>query len=113
VARQRIAAAGLDQVVTVVVGDAKQALAELEAHGPFDLVFVDADKESYPVYGAWARRNLRTGGLLVGDNAFLFGQLTADSERGAAMRKFHQDAAEHFDSVCLPTPDGLLVALKR
>jgi len=113
VARRRIAQAGLEEVVTVVVGDAKQALAALEDDGPFDLVFVDADKESYPVYGEWARANLRPGGLLIGDNAFLFGQLTADSERAKAMRRFHQDAAAHFDSVCLPTPDGLLVAIKR
>ena len=113
VARTRIAAAGYQDVIDVVVGDAKEVLAALEEHGPFDLVFVDADKESYPIYGAWAREHLRPGGLLVGDNAFLFGKLTEDTDRGRAMRQFHAEAAEHFDSVCLPTPDGLLVGIKQ
>lgn len=113
VARARITDAGLDGVVEVIEGSGADVLASLEGHGPFDLVFIDADKESYPIYGAWARKHLRKGGLLVGDNAFLFGKLMEDSDRGAAMRRFHEEAAAHFDSVCVPTPDGLLVGIKR
>ena len=45
------------------------------AHGPFDLVFIDADKEGYPAYLDWAADNLRPGGVVALDNAFLFGQL--------------------------------------
>jgi caffeoyl-CoA O-methyltransferase len=113
VARENIVAAGLEDRVEVVEGAAIEVLPGLEEHGPFDAVFVDADKSGYADYGRWARRNLRTGGLLLGDNAFLFGQLLEESDRGAAMRAFHEEAAEAFDSVCVPTPDGVLVAIKK
>lgn len=113
VARRNIATAGLSGQVEVVLGDAMAALPTLAQHGPFDAVFIDADKERYDEYGRWAARNLRPGGLLVGDNAFLFGNLLADSPAGLAMRRFHEEAAAGFDSVCVPTPDGMLVGLKR
>jgi len=50
---------------------------------------------------------------LIGDNAFLFGRLLEDSAEAAAMRRFHEEAAETFDTACLPTLDGMLVGLKR
>ena len=113
VAREQIAAAGLDHSIEVLVGAGVDVLPTLDKHGPFDLVFIDADKESYAHYGKWARDNLRRGGLLVGDNAYLFGKLLEDTPRGQAMRSFHEDAAEYFDSVCLPTPDGMIVGMRR
>jgi caffeoyl-CoA O-methyltransferase len=113
VARRNIAAAGLTDRVEVVLGDAMAVLPGLEQHGPFDAVFIDADKERYDQYGRWAARHLRPGGLLVGDNAFLFGNLLQDTPAGQAMRRFHEESAAAFDSVCVPTPDGLLVGLKR
>ena len=113
VARRNLATAGLTERVEVVIGDAMAVLPALETHGPFDAVFIDADKERYDQYGRWAARNLRPGGLLVGDNAFLFGNLLHDTPAGLAMRRFHEEAAAAFDSVCVPTPDGLLVGLKR
>jgi len=51
--------------------------------------------------------------VLIGDNVFLFSQLLDDSPRAAAMRRFHEEARTHFDTVCIPTPDGLLLGLKR
>jgi caffeoyl-CoA O-methyltransferase len=112
-ARANLAAAGLADRVTVRVGYGVDVLPTLEEHGPFDAVFVDADKASYPVYGAWAARHLRPGGLLLADNAYLFGELMDDSPRGQAMRAFHEQAARDFDSVCIPTPDGLLLGVRR
>ena len=108
-ARENIAAAGFADRVTVVEGDGPEALASLEAQGPFDLVFFDADKARYDVYGRWERAHLRPGGLLVGDNVFLFGRLLDQSEEAQAMRRFHEECAKHFDSACISTPDGLLV----
>jgi caffeoyl-CoA O-methyltransferase len=113
VARQVIATAGESHRVTVHVGPALEVLPTLEAQGPFCAVFIDADKERYDLYGRWAARHLRPGGLLLGDNAFLFGQLLEDTPRGAAMRRFHEEARAHFDTVCIPTPDGLLLGIKR
>jgi caffeoyl-CoA O-methyltransferase len=113
VARANIAGAGHADRVTVMVGAALDILPTLEQHGPFDAVFIDADKINYDHYGQWALRNLRSGGLLLGDNAYLFGQLMDDSDGAAAMRRFHEQAAKACDSVCIPTPDGLLLGIKR
>jgi caffeoyl-CoA O-methyltransferase len=113
IARGNIEAAGLADRVDVLVGEAASVLPTLEQHGPFDAVFIDADKESYAGYGRWAARHLRKGGLLIGDNAFLFGNLLDDTPAAVAMRQFHEEAAAAFDSVCIPTPDGLLVGSKR
>jgi caffeoyl-CoA O-methyltransferase len=113
VARANIAAAGLADRVEVVVGAGLDVLPTLVAHGPFDVVFIDADKQNYEKYGAWAQANLRQGGLVIGDNAYLFGELTDDHERARAMRGFHEGVAAAFDSVCVPTPDGLVVGIKR
>jgi len=113
VARESFEAAGLSDRVTVLEGAALGVLPSLEPHAPFDAVFVDADKGSYDKYGRWAARTLRRGGLLLGDNAYLFGRLLEKSAEAAAMRRFHEEAARAFDTVCIPTPDGLLLGVKR
>jgi caffeoyl-CoA O-methyltransferase len=114
VATANIAHAGLAHKVEVVLGDAVDSLARLEREGPFCMVFVDADKGRYDVYGRWALAHLRSGGLLVGDNAFFFGDLLDESKDAArAMRAFHEEMAASFESVCIPTPDGLAVGRKR
>ena len=114
IARDNIEAAGLAETIEVRVGSGVDVLPGLEAEGPFDLVFIDADKQSYDRYGAWAAANLRTGGLLIGDNAFLFGRLVDDDDEAAeAMRRFHENAARDFDSVCIPTSDGQVIGIKK
>jgi caffeoyl-CoA O-methyltransferase len=104
--------AGLGDRVSLVVGDAAEVLADLAHHGPFCAVFVDADKGRYDLYGRWATDNLRPGGLLVGDNAYLFGRLLEDSREARAMRRFHEEMAQSYHSVCIPTPDGLALGIR-
>jgi predicted O-methyltransferase YrrM len=65
-ARANLAAAGLGDVVDVVEGPAEESLARLP--GPFDLVFLDADRPSYLAYLELVVPRLRVGGLLVADN---------------------------------------------
>ena len=113
VARANIAAAGLTETISVHVGAGIEVLPTLVPHGPFDAVFLDADKEGYARYGAWAMANLRAGGLVLGDNAYLFGKLLVDDDRARAMRSFHELVAASCDSVCIPTPDGLVLGIKR
>ena len=112
-ARANLAAAGVADRVTVLEGAGLAVLPTLVEHGPFDAIFVDADKQGYPAYARWALANLRKGGLILGDNAYLFGNLMEDSERGRAMRSFHELVAAHCDSVCIPTPDGLVLGIVR
>jgi caffeoyl-CoA O-methyltransferase len=114
VARRNLAAAGLSERVEVVVGKGLEVLPLLERHAPLDAVFIDADKGNYDAYGRWAAQHLRPGGLLLGDNAYLFGKLVDEGdETAAAMRRFHEETAAHFDSVCVPTPDGLVLGIRR
>ncbi len=113
IARANLVAAGVGAQVDVRVGEAVQLLDALEGEGPFDAVFIDADKISYDQYGRFAARSVRKGGLLLGDNAYLFGRLCDDDLEGQAMRRFHEEAAVAFETVCLPTPDGLLLGIKR
>lgn len=113
IARGNIAAAGHAERVTVLQGAGVDVLPTLDQHGPFDAVFIDADKVNYHHYGHWAVKHVRKGGLIIGDNAYLFGELLDDSDRGRAMREFHETVAAHCDSVCMPTPDGLVVGIKR
>ncbi len=114
VASERIAAAGFASQVHCILGKALDHLDELGAkHGPFDAVFIDADKGNYDKYGRFAAAHLRPGGLLLGDNAFYFGKLLDEHPDAAAMRRFHEEAALAFESVCIPTPDGLLLGVKR
>lgn len=113
VAKDCIAKAGLTSKVEVCVGSALEVLPTLERHGPFCAVFIDADKERYDVYGRWAAQHVRRGGLLLGDNSFLFTELLDEGPRAQAMRRFHEEARAHFDTVNVPTPDGLLVGVKR
>jgi caffeoyl-CoA O-methyltransferase len=112
-ARANLAAAGLSQTVTVLVGQALDVLPKLVGEGLFDAVFIDADKVNYDRYGLWALENLRPGGLVIGDNAYLFGELLGDKPEAQAMRRFHELVSKTCESVCAPTPDGLVVGIKR
>lgn len=114
IARANIEAAGMSSRVTVVEGAALDVLPTLERHGPFDAVFVDADKGNYDAYGRWASSWVRPGGLLIGDNVALFGRLLEpDDAQAAAMRRFHEEARAAFDTAFVSTPDGLLVGVRR
>jgi predicted O-methyltransferase YrrM len=69
-ARRNVERAGLADRVEIRVGAAAETLPELAAEGagPFDLVFIDADKPSNPIYLDWAVRLSRPGTLIVLDN---------------------------------------------
>jgi predicted O-methyltransferase YrrM len=77
VARGNIARAGLAERVEVRVGPALGTLPELAAEnaGPFDLVFLDADKPSNPEYFTWALELSRPGSLIVIDNVVRDGRV--------------------------------------
>jgi len=70
VARANLLHAGLDGLVDIRVGPALETLPELvrEGSAPFDLIFIDADKENYPGYFQWALRLARRGTMIIADN---------------------------------------------
>jgi predicted O-methyltransferase YrrM len=115
-ARRYVERAGLEDRVTVVHGEAGAALVRLSDSGPFDAVFIDADKESYPAYLEWCGENVRRGGLVIADNAFRSGRvLEVDIEdpgvRGIQEfnRRLARDA--RYTSIVVPTRDGMAIAV--
>lgn len=100
--------------IDVIHGNASEILPTFMA-GSADAVFIDADKESYPLYLREGIRIVRRGGLVLADNAFGFGRLFNTSDIGASlMRAFNDMVAKEsgLRSVIVPMGDGLWVGLK-
>ncbi|HEY3901643.1 MAG TPA: O-methyltransferase [Chthoniobacter sp.] len=85
VARANFVRAGVDKIVDLRVGAALETLPQLarEGEGPFDLIFIDADKEGYPEYFQWALRFSRRGTVIIADNVV---------RKGAVIEPDHSDA---------------------
>ncbi len=108
-ARANFARAGLDQVVEVKGGEALTLMAAMS--GPFDLAFLDIDKESYLPALSYCRRLLRAGGLLVADNVGFTGAADFNQEilTNPAWRAIHLLSFLPRHS---PEHDGLALALR-
>jgi len=88
VARANVARAGLEKVVEIRLGPALDSLRTIaaEEHGPFDLVFVDADKEAIPEYLGWALKLTRAGSVIVVDNVVRDGKVLDTSGADCSVR---------------------------
>jgi predicted O-methyltransferase YrrM len=98
VARENIDRAGLGEVVDIRVGPALGVLPELvvENAGPFDLTFLDADKERSPDYFSWALEHSRPSSLIIADNVVRAGELAdeqSDDPKIRAQRRLHEMVA--------------------
>lgn len=116
VARASFERAGVADKVELLEGDALDSLKRIEAHGPFDIVFIDADKGGYPSYLAWAVKNLRVGGMVAAHNAFRGGGvITPQNDDDRGMDAFNRSLAEHphLESTILAIGDGMAVAIKK
>jgi predicted O-methyltransferase YrrM len=125
IARGTLARAGMGDMVEVHVGPASDSLAALVAAKvePFDMVFIDADKEGYPDYLEWSLRLSRPGTLIVADNVVRGGAIVerdhADS-RVQGIRRFNEMLARdpRVDASIVQTVgrkgyDGIAFALVR
>jgi predicted O-methyltransferase YrrM len=68
IAKSNIEEAGFSDVVDIRVGKAIDTLPLLQNEAPFDLIFIDADKQSNPTYLEWALKLSRPGTVIIGDN---------------------------------------------
>ncbi len=118
VAQRNFERAGVADQVEVRLGAAVETLPQLRSEAPFDLVYIDADKDNYPAYLEWAIRLARPGTLIVGDNVLRGGAIiepAEDDAGGQGIHDFNQQAAAHprLEAVILPNRngrDGILVA---
>lgn len=116
VSRASFEKAGVSDRVTLIEGRGVDSLATLVSEGPFDLVFIDADKLSYPAYLEWAAENLRPGGLVAAHNAFRSGKvIDQQSDDDRAMDAFNRALAAEprLESFILAIGDGMAVGVKR
>ncbi len=95
VARANFERAALGHMIELLLGPAQETLPRLvtEGRGPFDMIFVDADKVGYPEYFGWALRLSRPGTLMVFDNVVRNGAvIDADSvdEKVQGVRRFNE-----------------------
>lgn len=107
---------GLGNLIRYYVSEAIQQLEQTE--GLFDLIFNDIDKEYYPRSLSAIKPKLRSGGLLIVDNAFLGGAIFDESDhspRVEGVRTLTRMLSEDpdFTLTLLPLRDGVLVAQKR
>ena len=100
VAKKNIAHAGLSDRVEVRVGKAIDSLPKLEKEkaGPFDLIFIDADKPPYKEYYEWAIKLSRPGTLIIADNVIREGKVLdpkSDDDMVQGARRFNQAMADN------------------
>lgn len=141
-AADNLTSAGFKGQVECRSGEALQVLSNIEtefAGQPlWDFVFIDANKDAYGDYVEWAMKNVRKGGLILADNAYLWGAMIhyphpwkehpENKEDRVSKTRLHGfDASDYkgmskawdllsksadFETWMLPVPDGILVARK-
>jgi caffeoyl-CoA O-methyltransferase len=94
VAKENIARAGLSEMVDVRIGKALDLLPQIAENkeGPFDMIFIDADKPPYTEYFQWALKLSRPGTLIVADNVIRDGKVmdpTTTDEMVQGARRFN------------------------
>src|SRR4051812_13850457 len=122
-AKANIARAGVGGIVDVRLGAALETLPRIAAEkiGPFDLVFIDADKVSTPDYFQWGLQLSRVGSLIVVDNVVRNGEVAnanSDDPAVRGMRRFIEMAAAEprvvataIQTVSCKGYDGFSIAL--
>jgi caffeoyl-CoA O-methyltransferase len=123
VARENIARAGLGKIVEIRTGAALGLLPALEAEGagPFDMIFIDADKPPYAEYFQWALKLSRKGSVIVADNVIREGKVldeTSTDERVEGAQRFNkmlaackEVTAVILQNVGVKEHDGMAIAV--
>jgi caffeoyl-CoA O-methyltransferase len=123
VARRNINKAGLGVIVDIRVGKALDLLPLIEAEGigPFDMIFIDADKAPYTEYFEWALKLSRPGTLIIADNVVREGKILDDTctdERVTGVKRFNKALAANkqvtatiIQTVGNKEHDGMAIAI--
>ena len=97
------------------LGEAKDVIKTLT--GPYDLVFLDADKENYPHYFDLIIDKLETGGVILSDNVLWSGKVLekAADEATSALQEYNHkiNTDARVETIILPIRDGLTITRKR
>jgi caffeoyl-CoA O-methyltransferase len=109
--------ADISNKVSYHIGEALEIIPKLE--GPFDLVFIDADKENYLAYYELVMQKVRKGGVILADNVLWSGKVFADKiepndEEAKALIEFNEyvQKDKRVENILLPVRDGLMMIRK-
>lgn len=108
--------AGIADQVQFLIGNALEIIPELT--GPFDMVFIDADKVNYPAYYEMVLDKMPAGGILMADNVLWSGKvvepLAAKDKDTEALLKFNKQVQDdpRVENVLVPIRDGIMMARK-
>lgn len=103
--------------IELTEGNASEIITQLD--GPFDLVFIDADKENYAHYFDLVIDKTRSGGLIIADNVLWSGkvaqELSKTDKDTEALKAFNAKihADDRVENILAPIRDGLLIARKK
>lgn len=107
-------ASGYGKQIVQHLGNAAEIIPTLQ--GNFDLVFIDADKEQYPLYFDLIIDRINTGGLIIADNVLWSGKVVDHAEDDAtkALQEFNTKVANdsRVETLLLPVRDGLTLMRK-
>ena len=109
--------AGLKDMIHMLIGDATKIIEKLK--GPFDLVFIDADKENYVNYFDQVFPKVSPGGYILADNTLWYGRVilpNAESNRETAgIVNFNRYIKQHqgIEHMLLPIRDGIMMVRKK
>ena len=119
--RQNIALSPLGKHIELIIGDAKEVLTDGKwtmENGPFDLVFIDADKREYCEYLEKVYPLVSIGGFILADNTLWDGHVIDPAydrdQQTLGLRAFNEQVAadERLEQVILPIRDGLTIIRK-
>jgi caffeoyl-CoA O-methyltransferase len=125
VAAKNIKKAGLENIVDIRIGKAIEILPQLKAQneGPFDMIFIDADKPPYKEYFEWALKLSRPGTLIIADNVIREGKILlpeTPDEMVAGVKRFNEALAACPDvtatiiqTVGAKEHDGMAIAVVK
>jgi caffeoyl-CoA O-methyltransferase len=117
IAHRYIEKAGMLDRITMHHRPALEVIPELPT--PFDLVFIDADKQNYPNYFEAVIDRVRTGGLIIADNVLWSGKVLKPADEQDIQTRALADYAHRvgtdprLEPVMLPLRDGVLVARRK
>jgi caffeoyl-CoA O-methyltransferase len=117
VAREHFDAAGLQETVEIRLGDAHETIKTIGSEGPFDFIFIDAEKSGYIDYYEWAIANVRVGGVIAAHNAFRQGMVVDPDNNESetlVMRAFNEHVAKDARALATiyPAGDGTVVVVR-
>jgi len=107
--------ANVEEIIEVKYGDAAKIIPTLE--NEIDLVFIDADKKSYPIYYELLLPKVRTGGLILSDNVLWSGKVVEDhtDKNTEVLKQYNKMITEddRVDNFLSYIRDGLMICRKR